>query len=674
MSVTSVIQALLGSAPLFTLKVSGGEGLRVVRFSGYEGLSSLFEFRLELAGPDLALTTLIGKPALLQIEGVIAPRHIHGTLSALEYVGESRSLHLYEAELVPWVWRLQHRENCRIFQDKTTPEILAEVLTAAGLPADRFRFNLGSEYEPRNYCVQYRETDLAFISRLMEEDGIFYFFEHEADMHRLIMADYVGAHPPIPGLPALWNTPQADEMAPGREYVREFRFGERMRPGKVSLRDFNLHKPEQEMEVCNAEKRFAELEVYAYPGEFQDPGHGKPHQGQSTAKRRLEALQASRCAGSGASDCPRLTAGHTMTLLGHSRHDLDGDYRIIRVNHHGTQPQVLDQDAVGDSGYSNEFTVTEVKQPYRSEQTTPRPVMGGLQSATVVGPAGEEVHTDEHGRVKVKFHWDRDEAYDETSSCWVRVSQMWAGNGWGALFLPRIGHEVLVDFIEGDPDRPVITGRVYHGSNKTPYALPQHKTKSTIKSESSMGGGGFNELRFEDRKHAEEIFIHAQKDLNTVILNNHSEQVGAHRRSTIGATETITVGASRTSTIGTTESITVGAARTLTVGTTDTTIVGTAQTVTIVQPPPPSGAPPPAIPPTGVSMSDKVFEVTTGEATITIKGPDISLKANGNISLDATGSITIKAGAKVDVSGGPVSVVSSKDTLVLNGPMVKINC
>jgi type VI secretion system secreted protein VgrG len=391
------------------------------------------------------------------------------------------------------------------------------------------------------------------------------------------------------------------------------------------------------MQVEDAGKLHAELEVYGFPGEYQDPTLGAPHQGRTIAKVRLEEQQSNRRSGTGASNCPRLTAGHTFALVGHPRHELDQTYRLLHVTHVGHQPQVLDQDASGDSSYGNEFAVTEVKQPYRPPRRTPRPTMRGLQTATVVGPPGEEVFPDEHARVKVQFHWDRAEPFDETSSCWVRVSQLWAGNGWGALFLPRVGHEVLVDFLEGDPDRPVVVGRIYTGENRPPYPLPQQKTRSTIKSESSIGGGGSNELRFEDLKGSEEIYLHAQKDWNTQIGNNLGETVGASRTSTIGSAETITVGGSRT----------------VSVGGCDSTSVGATHSVTITQPSSP--APAEGVGATSYTMSNTYYSVTTGEATITLTGPDVFIQANGKIVLDAANvQISARSGGVVVIQGGPM--------------------
>ncbi len=538
MSVVDTIAAasgLVSGKPVFTVEV-GGASLRVVRFAGHEAISSLYEFRVEVAGMDLDPDSLLGQSVVLTLTGADAPRLVHGLVCEAEYVGHTRHLQLYELVIAPWAHRLQHQASCRIFQDKTTEQIVTEVLTKAGLPSDWFRFGLTESYAPRDYCVQYRETDLAFVSRLLEEDGIFYFFEHEDDKHVWVMADQIQAHPPIVGEPAVWFSPPLG-LVQDREHIKSFRFGGRVRPGKVSLRDVNLHRPDMAMEVKETAKTGAELEVYDFPGEYQQPGRGGPHQGQTLAKIRLEELQATRKLGTGESDCPRLSAGKLMRLVGHPRHELNGEYRLVRVEHAGGQPQVLDQDAAGASSYHNTFVVTELKVPFRPARVTPRPMMRGLQTATVVGPEGEDVHTDEHGRVRAQFHWDREGAHDEQSTCWIRVSQVWAGNGWGAMFLPRIGHEVLVDFLEGDPDRPIITGRIYHGLHDTPYKLPDQKTRSTIKSDSSIGGGGYNELRYEDKKGAEQIFVHAERNLDARVNNDAFSTVWNDAHVTVGHDE-----------------------------------------------------------------------------------------------------------------------------------------
>jgi type VI secretion system secreted protein VgrG len=532
----SKLLALIGNRSVFTFDVEDYEGaLRVVRFTGEEGLSRIFEYTLEIASDDAELDDFVGKTGVLTIEGPDEPRFVHGFIRHAEYVGESRNYPLHELVLVPHIWRLQNRHDCRIFQELRTPDIVQQVLVGAGVPTDRFRFDLNGAYTPRNYCVQYRETDLDFISRLLEEDGIFYFFEHSMDRHVLVMADQPGAHPAIAGDPVLWFNPPGG-LVNDREHIDVFRFSQSVRPGRVSLRDFYFPNPDARMEVTAESEFDPELEVYDYPGEYRNPERGAPERGATIARTRLEALQASRRLGAGNSDCMRLVAGHTFTMQAHPADELNRAYKLVRVVHHATQPQVLGEDAAGDFSYHNEFVCMERSVPFRPARATPRPFVRGIQSATVVGPAGEEIHTDEQGRVKVQFHWDRVGTHDEHSSCWIRVSQLWAGAGWGAMFLPRIGHEVLVDFIEGDPDRPIITGRVYHGLNDTPYPLPQEKTRSTIKSDSSLGGGGFNEFRFEDRKGDEQVFLHAERNLDIWVKRDRIEAIRRDRHLIVGDT------------------------------------------------------------------------------------------------------------------------------------------
>lgn len=529
------ILALIGNRPVFTFAVEdGGDELRVLRFSGREGVSSLFEFRVELACDHMVEPVdLVGKSGRLTIEGVDEPRLVHGIVAHAEYVGESRDFALFEVTLVPRAWRMTLRQDCRIFQEMRTPEVIRAVFDAAGFKADHYRFDLVGSYSPRNYCVQYRESDWDFVSRLLEEDGIFYFFEHTEDRHVLVMADHKGAHRPIDGDPLLHWRPIGGDVEQ-QEHIHEFRFGERIRPGRASLRDFYFPLPDQQTEVFARADRDTDLEIYDYPGEYRFPRGQEPDRGQGIAAHRLGELQATRRTGAGAGDSVRLIPGYTFTLSSHRRAELCGDYTLITVHQRGNQPQALDQDASGEFGYESRFTCVPRELVYRPPRATPRPFVRGLQSAVVTGPPGEEVHVDEQGRVMVQFHWDRQGQLDEHSSCWIRVSQLWAGAGWGAMFIPRIGHEVLVDFLEGDPDKPIITGRVYHGNNHVPYPLPGEKTKSTIKSESSLGGNGYNELRYEDRKGAEQIFMHAERDLDIHVKHDRMENVLHDRHLRVG--------------------------------------------------------------------------------------------------------------------------------------------
>lgn len=531
--ITDLISALTGNAALFTFTTDAGD-LDVVRFSGVESVSSLFELRIELAGGEVDLAALVDKPALLTIGSIDTPRQLHGLICGAEFLGELRQHHLYEVTLVPRVWRLTQRQDSRIFQRKTTQTIIGEVLEKAGIPRDWFRFDLFASYAPRDYCVQYRETDWDFVSRLLEEDGIYYYFEHQAERHVLVMSDKPGA-PTIAGSPEVWwAAPHG--FVRDREHITRFRAAEGIRTGKVSLRDHNLHRPDQPMDAGESAALASDIEVYDFPAEYQENASRGSDQGPGLAKIRLEAIQHDRRRGIGESDCPRLVPGYMFTQAGHQSGELDGEYKLLRVEHKGEQSQALEQDADAAFSYSNAFVCIEAKTPYRPPRVTPRPTVRGIQTATVVGPPNEEIYVDEHARVKVQFHWDRSDGFNEDSSCWVRVSQLWAGNSWGAMFIPRIGHEVLVDFIEGDPDRPIIVGRIYHGLNLPPYPLPEQKTKSTIKSDTYQGAG-YNELRFEDQKGVEQIFIHAQRNMDIRVLHDRMESVLHNRHLTVGSND-----------------------------------------------------------------------------------------------------------------------------------------
>jgi len=650
---------------MFDLSVEGcREELRVVRLHGHEAISSLFEFRVEVASEELSVSALIGQPARLTLEGPEGARHVVGFVCQAEYIGDSRRYALHELTIVPWIWRLQQRAGCRIFQQLSTPEILVAVLSAAGLRKSAFRLDLHASYAPRDYCTQYGETDLDFIHRLMESDGITYYHEHDREAAVLVLSDRGDCLPPPAGEVELrWAPPQG--IVHAGEHVTRLRLGELMRPERVSLGDMNLHSPDTPLAV--SEGSGDEREIYEYPGGYQQAGKGGPERGGQQARLRLEALQATRRRGFGTSDSPRLVAGNAFKLAGHPRAGVDGEYRLVSVTHRGEQPQALDEDAAGEFHYSNDFECMASELPYRAPRVTPRPTMRGLQTATVVGPAGEEVHVDEHGRVKIQFHWDREGARDERSSCWVRVGQMWAGDGFGALFLPRVGHEVLVDFIEGDPDRPLITGRIYTGFNRPPYPLPDEKTKSTIKSDTSPGGGGANELRFEDARGNEELYLHAQRDLTIAVEHD--------KRQTIGRDESLTVAHDRVKLVehdereeikhdrsikvGNAHSEDIGADMQLTVGANLSATVRGGQSVSVRENLTESAGQ------NIVLQAGKHFTVTTGEnvnissgkSTRVVVGDKLMIACGAaTVTIQSSGAVTIQTGGAVTIKGSSIKL------------------
>jgi len=508
----------------FLFKVAGiGSTLGVVEFEAHEGISTCYAVDLQLASLDeVPVENAIGKAALLTIVGDQEERYLHGILNMFMQTGSRGRFLLYRARVVPPLWLLSLEQDCRIFQNKNVPDIVRQILQEGGITGDQFQFRLQGQYETREYCVQYRETDFHFISRLLEEEGIFYFFEHTRQKNTLIFGDGRIAYQPIRGESKVaFSYP--NEMVPGEEYVYQFSLRRQICSGKVTLNDFNFERPTFDLTVREQDRDFQKLEVYDYPGIYAEQGKG-----QRLARVRVQESVTFKDKADGESVCPRLMPGFTFTLNDHEQESFNREYLLTELVQNGSQPQTLEEMLVPDQieKFWNRFSGVPSQTSFRPERRTPRPVVKGIQTAMVVGPKGEEIYSDKYGRVKVQFHWDREGKYDEKSSCWIRVSQNWAGKNWGAIVLPRIGQEVLVDFLEGDPDRPMITGCVYNAECMPPYELPGNQTRSTLKSYSSKGGDGFNEIRFEDKKGEEQIFIHAEKNQDVRVKNDLYEWIG----------------------------------------------------------------------------------------------------------------------------------------------------
>ncbi len=491
-----------------------------------ERISSPFELHVTLVSEDeINFNDVVGKEALLTLLGEEKDRYLHGILRQFILNGSKGRFFLYEAEVVPSLWLLSLEQDCRIFQNKKVEDIIKQVLQDGGITGDRFKFRLQGKYPEREYCVQYRETDLDFVSRLCEEEGIFYFFEHAKDKHVLVFGDSTNAYQTIEGEQEITYNP-APGMVPGREFVYQFAFSQKVFSGKMTRKDFNFEKPTLDLTTKEQDKSYQKLEVYDYPGRYVEENRGK-----SLTKVRLEESMTFKERAEAKSSCVRLIPGFKFKLTDHERQSLNQEYLLTEIRHEGQQPQALEElaDPKEKFSYSNDFVSIPSSVVFRPERKTPKPVVKGIQTAVVVGPKGEEIYTDKYGRVKVQFHWDREGKKDDKSSCWIRVASIFAGGQYGAIFTPRIGQEVVVDFLEGDPDQPLITGRVYNADLMPPYTLPDEKTKSTIKTNSSIGGEGFNEIRFEDKKGEEQIFIHAEKDLDIRVENDRRELVGNDR-------------------------------------------------------------------------------------------------------------------------------------------------
>jgi type VI secretion system secreted protein VgrG len=508
----------------------GPDGLLLRSFQGQEGVSQLFRFDLHMHSENRSIQfdELVGKNATVRVflpDG--SERYFNGIINSFAQGGSTqieggsapKLLSNYHATLVPWFWLLTRTSDCRIFQNMTVPEIVEKVFKEHGF--SDFKNNLQGSFEAREYCVQYRETYFNFISRLLEEEGIFYFFEHEKDKHTLVLGDQPNEFKSSP-LQSEVSYKALGNALPTQEVVFEWNRSQDVRTGRYALADFNFEKPQFDLTANVTGKDALKYEVYDYPGEYQTKDEGLRLVGI-----RMEEEESPRIVIAGSSTCRGLAAGFRFKLRDHYRRDFNGEYVVTSIYHSSDEGDNYRSSGAGQGlQYSNRFQCLPHPTAFRPPRTAPVPLMQGSQTAVVVGPKGEEIYADKYGRVKVQFHWDREGKYDEKSSCWIRVAQNWAGKRWGAMFLPRIGQEVVVDFLEGDPDRPLITGRVYNAASMPPYALPDEKTKSTVKSNSSKGGGGFNELRFEDKKGSEQVFIHAERNQDIRIKNDLMEWVG----------------------------------------------------------------------------------------------------------------------------------------------------
>jgi type VI secretion system secreted protein VgrG len=527
-------------------------------FSGHEALSSLSSFTVELISqqPDkVKIDQMIGQNATVTLQlRDDSSRFFNGFISRFALtgrdVGGDHRFTSYQAELVPWFWFLSRTSAARIFQDQTVPEIIQKVFEANS--QQDFRNELTRTYTKWDYCVQYRETDFHFLSRLMEQEGIFYFFEHENGKHMLVLADSPDSHKPCPGQPKATFEPEGG-IGDREDTIDSWVVEQQLRSGKYTLRDYHFEMPSKPLEFSEVTKfKVAEndkFEIYDFPGayakKFNKPGErlGKVEdEGKSTVLIDMEEEEEPHLIHHGSSSCRSFTVGARFELVDPPPGVSEGPYVIVSLQHSATQPGGFVSGDFGGEGYDNSFTCIPHANKFRPQRITPKPTIPGSQVAVVTGPPGEEILVDKYGRVKVQFHWDRDGKFDDHSSCWVRVSQIWAGRNWGGMFIPRIGQEVLVDFLEGDPDQPIIVGRLYNADNMPFYELPKFRTISTIKSNSSPGGKGFCEFRIEDKAGKEQIFIHSQKRMDVRVRGSMYETIGGTRQICVGGNLALTVG------------------------------------------------------------------------------------------------------------------------------------
>lgn len=511
----------------------GKDVLLLHSIAGVEGISRLFGFNVSLLStlPNVAFTDLIGQRVTISIATAKgAFRYINGFISRFAQTGGDPRFSYYEAEIVPWLWFLTRNANCRIFQQLSIPSIIQKVFTDHGFTD--FSNRLQGTYSPREYCVQYRETDFNFVSRLMEQNGIFYYFEHDSGKHTLVMGDSPSVYKdcPIQSKFSYQETSGPLGVPSNNDVVTQWRVDQTMRSGKYTLTDFNFKTPSTSL-LSNSASMIevggnSNYEIFDYPGFYDNNSDG-----DQVSKTRMEEEEAPYAVISGGGSCRPFIPGFRFKLDGHYRTDLNGTYVLTELHHVGTLGDSYASGDLSGISYSNRFVCIPSTVTFRPPRLTPHPFVQGPQTAIVVGPSGEEIYVDNYGRVKVQFHWDREGKRDQNSSCWIRVSSPWAGKNWGAISIPRIGQEVVVDFLEGDPDRPIITGRVYNAEQMPPYTLPDYQTRSTLLSRSSKGGAtpNFNEIRFEDKKGSEQLFMNAEKDMDWRVEEESREFVGQNR-------------------------------------------------------------------------------------------------------------------------------------------------
>jgi len=509
----------------------GTDVLLLQSLKGEEGISQMFSYRLSLLSEkdSLKYEDVIGQKVSISIRmGKDKKRYINGHVS--RFVQGKKDDHFvhYEMEVVPALWFLTRTSDCRIFQNKSIPDILKAVLDGKSVA---HKAQLTASYPPREYCVQYRESDFNFVSRLMEQYGIFYFFEHTNNSHTMVLADAPSSHKPCPELSKARYEISAESAKDWEDIVVDWRARQEMKTGKYSMTDYFFEAPTTNLMVSvpsTVKGSKANLETYDYPGEYT-----KKDQGDKIAKVRMEEHEASHLVVEGAGHCRTFVTGYTFDLTAHYRRDANAPYLLTRVEHTADVGECYYTGSAGTEGeaYDNHFVCIPKPVPFRPARVTPLPSINGPQPALVVGPSGNEIWVDKYGRIKVQFYWDREGKKDDNSSCWIRVSQPWAGSNYGAMWIPRIGQEVLVEFFEADPDQPIITGRVYNAQQMPPYTLPDHHTRSTFKSRSSKGGGSsnFNEVRFEDKKGSEQVFLHAEKEMDVRVKKESREHVGENR-------------------------------------------------------------------------------------------------------------------------------------------------
>jgi type VI secretion system secreted protein VgrG len=650
-----------------------GPDLLLGQLTAQEALSEPFIFTvLGLSTrPDLDFNALLGEHITVRLhqnpEVADTPRHFDGLVEQVALVGQSGRYFQYLLVARPWFWFLSQTQDCKVFQNQTVLQIIQEVLREHPIASIDDRTT--TSFTPWVYCVQYRESDFNFLSRLMEQEGIYYYFTHEAGKHTLVLADSVSASEACPGCTPLTVRYQHGGQAAGlgEEACWDLACTQRVQPGAAVIQDYDFTRTQTDLRQSRSQPgkhALGDMEVFDYPGFYDLEADG-----EQFVRAQMEEYAAVTRQASAHSDARGLATGGLVKLQGSLRDSDNCEYLVTGTQIVVNQTAYESGGQVPGVGYSCRFTALDTSVPYRAARKSPKPVVQGPQTAVVVGPSGDEIFTDKYGRVKVQFHWDRYGKKNEKSSCWVRVSSPWAGKSFGFVQVPRIGQEVVVDFLEGDPDQPLITGRVYNAENMPPWELPANMTQSGVLSRSTKGGayGNANALRFEDKKGSEQLWLHAEKnqdievendethwvghdrkktvdnnetnhikvDRTETVDNNESITIGVDRTEKVGSNETIDIGANRTETVGANEDITIGACRTVSVTADESITVGASQTVSV-----------------GASRTDTISASLTqsigASATVTIGG-SLTQTVNGPTNMTSVGPFTITAPAGLTI-------------------------
>ena len=619
----------------------GKDKLLLTRFKGEECISKPFVFMITALSTDHAIKpgALIGKEITIAIKGR-TKKVFHGLVDTFTVAGaESHGLCRYDMTIVPWLSFLEKTENRRIFQNKKTSDILKKVFEDLGFKDYEFKLQ-GSE-SPREYCVQYGESDLHFISRLLAEEGFFYYFKHSDKKHTLVIVDQKGVleNCGTEGYTYSRGTTPDNEI---NGWKHDYQF----RKGKWILNDYNFKEPNKSQVVESpTQSKFTNNKNYGHYD--YSPIHDLPR-ARDLVKLRMEAEEVPGNTVAGQSTCIDFFAGGLFKIDKHELKEERGEYLLVAVTHTATDSSYFAGEG-GGSGYANRFTCIPATVSYRPATKQKKPIMRGPQSAIVTGPAGEEIYIDEYGRIKVQFIWDREGKKDENSSCYLRVMQSWAGNQWGASFIPRIGHEVIVTFLDGDPDRPIVTGTVYNGANKPVYSS---KTQSGIKTRSTKGASAenFNELRFEDLKGSEQIFIHAEKNLDTEVEKDETHTVDNDRTKTVKHDENSTIENDRNKTVNNNQTETIKKNKTISVGNDHSETIDKNMTISV-----------------GVDLKESVegkyFERVTKEYDLQAK--TITMTAQDKITLQ-TGSakIVMSSNGDITISGATINIKGSGNVII----------